>query len=142
MPKKTIHILLVEDNETDVKIILRALEKDNLSCTVQNVRDGELALKYLLREGEYSDKDVFPDPDIILLDINMPRMDGHTFVKCIREIDSVGEVPIIVFTKKEGLKEAFRIEGVDDYITKSIDGSEMIKKIHEIIKFKDEFFSD
>lgn len=140
--EKSIHILLVEDSETDVKIILRAFQKNKLSCTVNIVGDGEHALKYLLHEGSFVERDRFPLPDIILLDVNMPRMDGHTFVKRARALKGVAEIPIVVFTKKEGFKDAFRFEGVSDYVVKSIDGVDMVKKIKEILKFKEEFFGD
>jgi DNA-binding response OmpR family regulator len=69
-------------------------------------------------------------------------MDGHTFVKKLRSFKVLSAIPIVVFTTKEGLKNAFRIEGVDDYVVKTIDGVDMIAKIKEIIRFKKEFFND
>jgi len=139
---RAFHILLVEDNETDVKIILRAFQKNDLHSTVHTVHDGEDALKYLLHEKPFHDLKKFPEPEIILLDVNMPRMDGHTFVREVRAIESVKDIPIIVFTRKEELKDLFRYEGVNDYVVKSIDMIDLIKKIKEILKFKKEFFSD
>ena len=140
--KRKTQILLVEDNETDVKIILRAFEKSKFACDVHIVGDGEEALRYLLNEDLYRNQGRNPVPDIILLDVNMPRMDGHTFVKKVRSLPAASKIPIIVFTKKEGLKDAFRYEGVNDYVVKSINGVDMIGKIKEILKFKDEFFKD
>jgi len=137
-----INILLVEDNETDVKIILRAFAKQKLLCHIYPVNDGKEALDYLLNHGDFQNKTDFPTPDIILLDINMPRMDGHTFVTKIRSFKALRELPIVVFTTKEGMKDAFRIEGVNDYVIKTIDGVKMIDKIREIMKFKREFFND
>jgi len=136
------NILLVEDNETDVKIILRAFAKQKYPCHIHTVSDGKEALDYLLNHGAFENKTDFPTPDVILLDINMPRMDGHTFVKKIRSFKTLSKIPIVVFTTKEGMKNAFRIEGVNDYVIKTIDGVKMIEKIREIIKFKQEFFSD
>ena len=142
MKNQVINILLVEDNETDVKIILRAFAKQKFPCQVRTVTDGKEAMDYLLHHGEFLKKADFPPPDIILLDINMPRMDGHTFVKKIRSFKTLGQIPIVVFTTKEGMKDAFRIEGVNDYVIKTIDGIKMIEKIREIIQFKKEFFDN
>jgi len=142
MKNHPIKILLVEDNETDVKIIHRAFAKQKVSCHIDTVADGKEALDYLLNHGDFVDEKKFPLPDVILLDINMPRMDGHTFVRKIRSFKRLGELPIVVFTTKEGMKDAFRIEGVTDYVIKSIDGIKMIEKIREIMKFKQEFFNE
>jgi CheY-like chemotaxis protein len=139
---KTFHILLVEDNETDVKIIMRAFQKNDLPCSVHTVHDGQDALKYLLHGELLRDKRKFPEPDIILLDVNLPRMDGHTFVREVRAIDGLKDIPIIIFTRKEELKKIFRYEGVNDYVVKSIDMVDLIKKIKEILSFKKEFFGD
>lgn len=140
--KNPINILLVEDSETDVKIILHAFEKQKLSCQVQTVSDGQKAMDYLLHKGEFKDKTVYPDPEIILLDIHMPRMDGHTFVRELRATESAKEIPIVVFTSREGMEGIFQIEGVNDYVVKTIDGVDLVRKIREIIKFKQEFFND
>ncbi|HLF18670.1 MAG TPA: response regulator [Candidatus Omnitrophota bacterium] len=140
--EKPIEVLLVEDSETDVKIILRAFEKQKFSCHVHRVVNGEEALAYLQHKEKYQDRHKYPDPDIILLDIHMPRMDGHTFVRELRRSQEKKEIPIIVFTMKEGMKDIFRIEGVNDYVVKTIDGLDLIGKIKEVLQFKKEFFGN
>jgi len=139
---KPISILLVEDSETDVKIILRAFDKQKLDCLVHTAPNGQEALDYLQQKGQDEDDDQFCVPDIILLDINMPRMDGYTFVRELRLLKDMGDIPIIVFTTKEGMKDIFKIEGVDNYVMKSIDGIDLVKKVKELLHFKKEFFND
>ena len=137
-----LRVLLVEDNDTDVKIILRAFEKWKLLSVIHHVHDGQEAIDYLENKGLYASRRFYPAPDIILLDVMMPIMDGHTFVQKIRSIEGVSAIPIIILTGREGLEEVFKLEGVVNYVQKSIDGRELIQKIKEILQFKKEFFND
>lgn len=133
MSEKTVNILLVEDNETDVKIILRAFEKAKFNCKVFAVEDGKEALDFVQNQGKYQDKDKFCLPNAILLDVNMPRMDGHTFVRELKKFERFKSIPLIVFTTKEGMEDLFRIEGVDSYVVKSIDATDLIKRIKNLL---------
>ena len=139
-PDQPIHVLLVEDNETDIQIMLGAFDKSKIALSVNSVCDGEDALKYLQHEFPYKDKNTYLDPDIILLDVDTPRMDGHAFVQKVRSLKNAQDIPIIIVTNKEDYQ--FRLEGVNDYVTKSLDGMNVLKKIEEIMSFKKEFFTN
>ena len=77
-------ILLVEDNEDDIALTLRALERNNLKGQVAVVRDGKEALDFLFCQGAYSNRDPHRMPDLILLDLNLPRMGGHEVLQQLR----------------------------------------------------------
>lgn len=125
-----VSILLVEDNETDVKIILRAFDKAKLLSNVFVVADGFQALDFLKRQGRYEGRES-KSPDIILLDINLPRMDGRQFMREFRLLKEFNQIPVIVFTTKEGMEDIFKVEGATDYVMKSLDALDLIKKIRK-----------
>jgi len=130
-PDWGVKILLVEDDETDVKITLKALDKEQFKYQAQVVRDGQEALDYLKNSGPFKDKEKFPKPDIILSDINMPKMDGHTFVRELKSDENLKSIPIVVFTTKDGMEDLFKVEGINDYVIKSADAKELIELINK-----------
>ncbi len=94
MPK-AIEILLVEDNPADVRLTEEALKDTGIAYTLHVVGDGEEALSFLRRQGEFSAK---PRPDVVLLDLNMPQKDGHEVLAEIRDDDSINKIPLVVLT--------------------------------------------
>ena len=128
-----INILLVEDNQTDVKIIHKAFDKVKFVSNLYSVGDGQEALDFIQNKGKYDNKSEYLRPDILLLDVNMPVMDGYTFVRELKLLDEYRDIPIIVFTTKEGMHDIFRIEGVDDYIQKSLDATSLIARIKKYV---------
>jgi len=138
--KELVDILLVDRSQTDAKIIRQAFKTENFPCTVHHVQSGTDALDYLQHKGKYTEQGKFPLPQIIMSEINLPQMDGHTFVRELRNIPEASTIPVIIFTNKPGLKNVFKSEGVDDYVLKTLDAQMVVRKIKEILKFKDEFF--
>ena len=94
-------ILLVEDNLDDVEITLRAFRKVRLANTVHVVRDGQEALDFLFREGNDGDRADAPQPDVILLDLNLPKVNGLEVLDKIRASDELSTIPVIVLTVSE-----------------------------------------
>ena len=80
---KPIDILLVEDNEADIKLTLIAFESGELKNNIHVVRDGEEAINYIFRKDEFHDNDKYPIPDIILMDINIPKFNGFAVLKVV-----------------------------------------------------------
>jgi two-component system, response regulator len=118
----SIHILLAEDDPDDRLLTRRALEKSRLANTVDAVEDGEELMKYLRREEEYADPDAAPRPGLILLDLNMPRMDGREALKKIKSDAELRRIPVIVLTTSEAEQDILQSYdlGVNAFVTKPI----------------------
>ena len=117
---KIIEVLLVEDNETDAELTLGALKQGKLANSIHHVKDGEEAMRYLLRQGEFSES---VRPDLILLDLNMPKMDGREVLDRIRKDESLKQIPVVVLTTSSHDKDIHESDGLaaDNYIVKPVD---------------------
>jgi CheY-like chemotaxis protein len=116
-------ILLVEDSLDDVEITVRAFRKVRLANTVHVVRDGQEALDFLSREGDYSDRADAPQPDVILLDLNLPKVNGLEVLEKIRASDGLSTMPVIVLTvseQQEDVRKSYKL-GANTFITKPVD---------------------
>ncbi|MHC1635701.1 MAG: response regulator [Candidatus Methanospirareceae archaeon] len=133
--EKELKVLLVEDSEEDVMIIERALEKSALKNRLFIVRDGEEALDFLFNRGKYTDKGSYPKPDVILLDLRLPKLDGIEVLKRIKQEDELKDIPIIVLTTSERDEDIIKSyeEGVKGYIKKSV----FIQKVPKMDKLID-----
>lgn len=99
---KSIHILLVEDNEGDILLTTEALEESKILNTVSIARDGQEALDYVFRRGKFAE---VVEPDIILLDINMPLKNGHEVLQIIKSDERVKHIPVIILTTSSSEKD-------------------------------------
>jgi len=127
-------ILLVEDNPDDVKLTLRALRKSNILNEVVVADDGVRALDYLFGTGEHSSRDVSIKPQVILLDLNMPRLNGLEVLQKIRTDDRTKLLPVVVLTTSSEDKD--RIEsynlGANSYVRKPVDFNEFAKAVNQL----------
>jgi two-component system response regulator len=132
MDDSIVEILLVEDNRRDADLTIRTLEKHNLSNQIKWVKDGEEALNYLLGEGEYEHRDSFNLPEVIFLDLKMPKVDGLEVLKTIREHQDLKHLPVVVLTSSQEEKDIVQSYkfNVNSYIVKPVD----FKKFGEAIK--------
>ncbi len=121
MAKKRKIVLIIDDDEKSVNEIKTFLEDKGYS--VFYAGDGELALQIIQEQV----------PDLILLDIIMPRIDGFTVAKQIRYNALSKNVPIVVFSAKDGMKELFAIEGITDYIVKPVNLAELLECVRSKI---------
>lgn len=117
-----ITILLAEDDPDDRLLTRRALKKSRLANTIQAVEDGEELMEYLHREGEYADPEDSPRPGLILLDLNMPRMDGREALKQIKSDPELRRIPVIVLTTSEAEHDILQSYdlGVNAFVTKPV----------------------
>ncbi|CAA7627506.1 response regulator [Magnetospirillum sp. SS-4] len=119
-------ILLVEDNRQDEMLIMRALRKVNLANTVDIVRDGQQALDYLFREGEFAGRPDTGSPAVVLLDINLPRVNGLDVLRQLRRDPRTSLVPVVLLTSSD--EERDRLtgyeEGANSFVRKPLDFSE------------------
>ena len=129
-----VHILLVEDNEGDIILTLEAFNDVKLKNTVSVVRDGEEAVQYLNREGSF--QDAIP-PDFILLDINLPRMDGKEVLAYIKNHEHFKTIPVVMLTtssSEKDIKDSYNAFA-NCYITKPVDFEKFIQVIRSIEEF-------
>ena len=132
--EKTIVILLVEDSETDAELTLEALKQGKLQNTVNYVKDGEEALRYLRKEGEFVDA---LRPDLILLDLNMPRVDGREVLRQIRDDENLNVIPVVVLTTSSHDKDILETYGLaaNSYIVKPVNLKSFFEVVKEIKNF-------
>ena len=131
---KPANVLLVEDNEDDVELTLEALNNSKLQVKIHVVSDGMTAMTFLRREGEYAGAQ---RPDLILLDLNLPRMDGREVLKEIREDPELTDIPVVILTTSEDEEDILKayLLHANCYITKPIDFSQFTRIIKQIEGF-------
>lgn len=129
-----IEILLVEDNPGDVRLTREALKDMKLKNTLYVVPDGVEALAFLRREGQYADK---PRPDIILLDLNLPRKDGREVLEEIKQDDELKRIPVVVLTTSDDESDILASYNLhaNCYITKPVDMHRFISIVQNIENF-------
>ena len=125
------NILLVEDNDQDEKLILRALRKVNLANQVDVARDGQQALDYLFAEGEFSGRAGQPLPTVVLLDINLPRISGLDVLKRLRADSRTHLLPVVMLTSSDEEQDrlASYEDGANSFVRKPLDFGEFAETV-------------
>lgn len=128
------NILLVEDNPDDVELTRLAFEEANVVNDMAVVRDGAEALDYLFARGRYADRDPHELPSIVLLDLNLPKLDGREVLQAIRAEPSTRELPVVVLTTSV---EPFDVEasyalGATSYIQKPVDFEQFVGAVRQV----------
>jgi two-component system response regulator len=131
---KALNILLVEDNPADVDLAREALDESKMLCSLQVVRDGEAAMQFLHREGPYADA---VRPDLIILDLNLPKKDGREVLHEIKEDESLKSIPVVILTMSKAETDMLKAykEHANCYITKPIDFNQFIEVVRAIEDF-------
>lgn len=127
-------ILLVEDNEDDVALTLRALEKNRLHNDVEIVRDGQDALDLLFRRGEYASRSPADLPELILLDLKVPRVDGLEVLRQIRASPVTQFLPVVVLTsssQERDVVQSYQL-GANSYVQKPVDFDDFIEATRQL----------
>ena len=129
-----IRILLVEDDPADVELTVETLEDSKISIHLDVVNNGEEALAFLRKEGEFAEAG---RPDLLLLDLNMPRMDGRQVLRHVKSDDRLKTIPVVVLTTSSAEEDAARsyFEGANCYITKPVGLDEFAKVVRTIEDF-------
>lgn len=123
MPKSEKVILLVEDNEAEVKLALRAFQKQSFDKKILVARDGEEALQLLFELASSATTSVPNLPSLILLDLNLPKVDGLEVLQTIRSQSATRYIPVVIFTTSDetrDIQESYRL-GANSYLRKPVD---------------------
>ena len=134
MMANPINILLVEDNPADARLIKEVFKDTKTKNRLYVVKDGVEAMAFLNQEFEYTD---IPRPDVILLDLNLPRKDGREVLKELKEDDVLKRVPIVILTTSSAEEDIIKTYNnhANCYITKPVDFDQFLKVINSIEDF-------
>jgi CheY-like chemotaxis protein len=127
-------ILLVEDNPADVKITQRALRESGLPVELLVVRDGQEAIEYLSRQGPHAANACWRSPDLILLDLNLPRLNGREVLEHVRSTPHLRAVPVVVLTTSRRHEDVYQLyaAGANTYIEKPHEFARFIEVLRTI----------
>jgi len=132
MNQKT--LLLVEDNPDDEALTLRALHKYNIANDIVVARDGQEALDYLLGTGEYEDRDIGEQPQVILLDLKLPKVDGLQVLERLRAEPHTRHIPVVILTSSNEDRDLIRSYdlGANSYVRKPVDFEEFLEAARQL----------
>ena len=130
-------ILLVEDNPNDVKLTLNAFKTANLANSVHVARDGVEALEFLFGAASNSDEKLQERPKLILLDLKLPRLDGHEVLKRIKGDPRTSAIPVVILTSSAEERDVMRTYevGANSYIVKPVDFEQFTESVRDIGKY-------
>lgn len=134
MRETTVKILLVEDNPNDVVLTLRAFKKHHLTNNVQVVRDGAEALEFIFATGKYNNRENEHVPNVILLDLKLPKVDGLEVLKRIKSDERTKKIPVVVLTssnEEKDIVESYKL-GVNSYIVKPVNFDSFVKSVADL----------
>jgi len=129
-----VEILLVEDNEDDAELALHALRKSKLANNIQRVRDGEEALSFLFCRGEYLNRNFSNGPQLVLLDLKLPKIDGMEVLRRIKNDARTRAIPVIILTsskEERDLVDGYQ-NGVNSYIQKPVNFSDFQDVVRQL----------
>lgn len=124
-------ILLVEDEPADAHLVRSALKESKVLCNMHLVQDGVEALEFLRRDGTYANA---PQPDLILIDLNMPRMNGREFLAAVKADEELKTIPVVVLTTSDVERDvvaSYKL-GAAGYITKPVDMDQFVDAIRQL----------
>ena len=127
-------ILVVEDNPTDVMLIRRAFEKSKLANPVHVVGDGDAAVEYFSGEGTYADREKFPLPILMLLDLKLPKRSGLEVLEWLRIQETLKRIPVVVLTSSQqdrDVNAAYDI-GVNSYLVKPVEFEGLLQMLKTV----------
>ena len=130
-------ILLVEDNPNDVKLTLHAFKSANLANNVHIARDGVEALEFLFCTGPHAGRSMDEPPKLVLLDLKLPRLDGHEVLKRMKADPRTARIPVVVLTSSSEERDVMKTyeNGGNSYIVKPVDFEQFTESVRDIGKY-------
>jgi CheY-like chemotaxis protein len=129
-----LQILLVEDDDDHAEIVTRGLAVNRVLNQIHRVADGEAALDYVFRRGAYADPALSPRPNVILLDLRLPRVDGLNVLRTIKESDEVRNIPVVVLTTSDAERDVTSAydHRANSYLVKPVDFDKFTEMMHTL----------
>jgi CheY-like chemotaxis protein len=134
MPSRSAHILLVDDSRMDIELTLDAFAERRFENNVHVAPGGEEALDYLFGRREFADRRQYPLPDLILLDLKMPGVDGHDVLRRIMSAEGLKRIPVIILSssREEGDRAMGYDNGANSYIVKPVSFHGFLQVVQEL----------
>lgn len=134
---KSVTILMAEDDPEDRLLTEEGLKESRLVNDLRFVEDGEYLLDYLYRRGKYADPEISPRPGLILLDLNMPRMDGRQALEQIKQDPRLRKIPIVVLTTSQAEEDILQTYdlGVNSYVTKPVTFDALVQILKDLGRY-------
>lgn len=129
-----IQILLVEDNQSDAKLTIRALKKHNLANNLVHLIDGAQALDFIFGKGEFEGRNISDKPKVIFLDLKMPKVSGLEVLKIIKSDERTKLIPVVMMTsskEEQDIVESHQL-GVNSYVVKPVDFDNFSKTVSQL----------
>ncbi len=128
------YILLVEDNPDDELLTVRALKKNNIANRIEVARDGQQAIDFMFAQGEFSSRDPLDLPQVILLDLKLPKLNGLEVLRELRANERTRLVPVVVLTssnEERDMIESYQL-GANSYVRKPVDFDQFIEAARQL----------
>lgn len=137
MNQESLNILIVEDNFEHLKLTRTILERNHVPGRISFVRDGQEALDYLYRRSSFADPEKYPFPDLILLDLKLPKLDGREVLRALKQDPNLRTIPVVIVStseKREDIEYALS-SGAVAYISKSIGFDQLNSALAHVHKY-------
>jgi CheY-like chemotaxis protein len=127
-------ILLVEDNESHAELVMRSMRDQRVANTIYHVIDGQLALDFLFHKGDYINEEKSPRPNLILLDLRLPKVDGLEVLKIIKETEHLRRIPVVILTSSDAETDIARSydHNANSYVVKPLEFKTFIRLMEDL----------
>jgi two-component system response regulator len=129
-----VDVLLVEDNPQDAELAIRALKKQKLANQIETVQDGAEAIDFLFCRGKYHTREMSNGPQVVLLDLKLPKVSGLEVLKAMKQDERTRFIPVVVVTSSRedpDIKEAYSL-GANSYVVKPVEFNEFMKAMSQV----------
>lgn len=132
-----LRLLLVEDNDAHAEMVKRSFEQHRIENEVFHVDDGQKALDYIFREGKYSDREKYPSPHCILLDLRLPRVDGLEVLRRVKSDENTRKTPVVILTTSSAdndIAQSYKLHA-NSYVVKPMDFSRFEALMEDLVYY-------
>jgi two-component system response regulator len=132
--RREVNVLLVEDDPDHAELSLKALKDGNLLNEIFWVKDGQEALDFLYRQGRYAEATMAPRPELVLLDIHLPKVDGHEVLRRIKADEALRAIPVIMMTTSEREDEIWQSyqAGANSFVSKPVRFADFVERVKNV----------